>query len=439
VFPIAVNVITFVLGAILCIMLSWELFIVYIICIGLVVLVFPPLQVALSRRSTRNLRNAQTALYSRAADCVQGLVDWRLSGRVSDFSQRLREPFEAALASLRHSSRINRVISIASQALFAIFVAVIAWWATCAFAPNVVEGGAHTVWSATAFARGIATTSDSQGFAYAANWITAFVLAAFPLFEHFASTAPAAADLDFRHPSLKDLREIETFQPSALVGVTESTCRSQATPTGAAAITMDSVTFTFPNSTRSVFNNLSLTIAPGAHVAVVGRSGVGKTTLVRLIAGELVPCRGSVRVANCNPHIARNVAVVEQVPHIFNTTLRENLLVANGRATDTQIEDALRAVGLESLLERSGGLASLLVLDGANVSGGQRQRIALARALVSAAPVVVLDEPFAAIDPDLELRLLDTIKHAFKGRTLICVTHHTDNLAFFDQVIELHS
>jgi ATP-binding cassette subfamily C protein CydC len=264
-------------------------------------------------------------------------------------------------------------------------------------------------------------------------------LLAFPLFEHFSAVGDAACDFDLRRGSLDELSKIEddsikTATSSAKFDTQQAVGRDVGS---GVAVSLQNVDFGFMGAQSMLFEGLDLEIKQGEWVAVVGRSGVGKTSLARLIIGEFAPLHGKVLVCGQDPRLVKNAAVVEQTPHIFDTTLRENLLVANGRANDEQIKQALCAVGLGVLLNREGGLDAKLVLDGANVSGGQRQRIALARAFISEAPVVLLDEPFAAVDPELEAQLLETMKSAFANKTLICITHHKDNLQAFSRVIKL--
>jgi ATP-binding cassette subfamily C protein CydC len=364
-------------------------------------------------------------LYQQASDGTSGIRDWQLSGREADFRAQLGSSLEDVIKAARKRENIAHYFGIASQVAFALFELGLFAFAVTKFFP-----GAQGT---------IANLADNQGFAYAPNWIAAFVLLAFPLFEHFSAVGDAACDFDLRRVSLVELSKLEdnasgATVPSAEFDVQQAVGRDEGL---GVAVSLQNVDFGFMGAQRMLFEGLDLEIKQGEWAAVIGRSGVGKTSLARLIIGELAPLHGKVLVCGQDPRLIKNVAVVEQATHIFDTTLRENLLVANGRASDEQIKQALCAVGLGDLLNREGGLDAKLVLDGANVSGGQRQRIALARAFISEAPVVLLDEPFAAVDPELETQLLETMKSAFANKTLICITHHKENLRVFDSVIKL--
>jgi ATP-binding cassette subfamily C protein CydC len=178
---------------------------------------------------------------------------------------------------------------------------------------------------------------------------------------------------------------------------------------------------------------IDLDLAPGARLIVVGRSGAGKSTLAATIAGQLRPLAGSVDSEPAS--LPRSVAYFAEEGHLFSTSLRENLRVARGDATDVELIEALTAVGLgEWLLALPDGLDTDLVGGGSALSGGQRRRILLARAVVHPARVVVLDEPTEHVDssdaPALLRRILDVDGLFGSGRTVVVVTHQ--NVDEFD-------
>jgi ATP-binding cassette subfamily C protein CydC len=424
-FPVCVNLLLFAVCCVGAFAMSPAFGLWTLVVIGCVVLIFPAVRVCVSRKSARGLRCALKELYQQASDGTSGIRDWQLSGREADFRAQLGSSLEDVIKAARKRENIAHYFGIASQVAFALFELGLFAFAVTKFFP-----GAQGT---------IANLADNQGFAYAPNWIAAFVLLAFPLFEHFSAVGDAACDFDLRRVSLVELSKLEdnasgATVPSAKLDV-EQADGCDIKPM--AVVSLCNVDFAFAGAHDMLFKGINLEVAQGEWVAIVGRSGVGKTSLARLILGELSPLQGELLVYGNDPRIVKNIAVVEQAPHIFDTTLRENILVANGKADDKQIKQALYAVGLEDLLKREGGLDAKLVLDGANVSGGQRQRIALARALISELPVVLLDEPFAAVDSELEAQLIKTMKSVFANKTLICITHHKENLQAFDRVIKL--
>ncbi|MDO5662902.1 MAG: ATP-binding cassette domain-containing protein, partial [Brachybacterium sp.] len=185
--------------------------------------------------------------------------------------------------------------------------------------------------------------------------------------------------------------------------------------------------------------DLDLDLPPGSRLAIIGPSGGGKTTLLLTLAGLLAPLGGRVDlddrdIAGLPEGAVRSRAVMfAEDAHVFDTTVRENLLVARGDASDEQILVAIRAVGLDAWLDGlPGGLDARLGPDGTTVSGGERRRLLLARALVRRAPVTLLDEPTEHLDVargDALLRdLLDPARDGLLPReaTVVVVTHRVE-------------
>lgn len=161
---------------------------------------------------------------------------------------------------------------------------------------------------------------------------------------------------------------------------------------------------------------LDLDLAPGARVAITGASGAGKSTLVSTLAGLLAPLAGSIRLDGADLQELPEAAVREAMvlfaedAHVFATTVRENLRVARGDASDEEILAALTATGLADWVAHlPGGLSHLLGPDGTTVSGGERRRLLLARALVRRAPITLLDEPTEHLDPERARALLHAL------------------------------
>ncbi|NLE70786.1 MAG: thiol reductant ABC exporter subunit CydC [Actinomycetales bacterium] len=190
---------------------------------------------------------------------------------------------------------------------------------------------------------------------------------------------------------------------------------------------------------------IDLEVGPGRSVAVVGPSGVGKTTLLATLAGLLPPVAGTVRVDGLDPaaldraDAARHVAFLAEDAHVFDTTVLENLRVARGDVTPDEATAVLRAVGLGPWLAGlPDGLDTLLGADAARVSGGERRRLLLARALLAPARVLLLDEPTEHVDAgaaELLAALLDGSLAG--GRAVVVVTHRLAGLAAAGEVILL--
>ncbi|KQW48889.1 ABC transporter permease [Nocardioides sp. Root1257] len=195
---------------------------------------------------------------------------------------------------------------------------------------------------------------------------------------------------------------------------------------------------------RVVLESLSLTLAPGDRVAVVGPTGSGKSTLAALLLRFVDPVRGGVRLGGRPlPEIAlddvrRTVGLVDDDPHVFATTLVENVRLARPAATDAEVDAALRAARLGEWLDSlPDGLDSWLGDGHAQVSGGERARIAIARSLLADQPVLVLDEPAAHLDGATADELAAEVLGGDRARTVVWITHADAGLDRVDRVVSL--
>lgn len=189
------------------------------------------------------------------------------------------------------------------------------------------------------------------------------------------------------------------------------------------------------------FADLSLTLAPGEHVAVIGRSGGGKTTLALALARLLATRAGRVEVAGELLPLADHRATVVLVPHqvaIWSADVRDNVTLWNDAVRDVDVLAALAAAGLGDFVDGlEHGLDTTLGSRGVQLSAGQRQRLGLARVFLIDPPVVILDEATSALDPRTEAFVLANLRRAMAGRNLVVVTHREAVAATFDRVMRL--
>ena len=190
---------------------------------------------------------------------------------------------------------------------------------------------------------------------------------------------------------------------------------------------LDGVDVRWPGAAEPTLREVSLRIPQGTHVAVVGPSGEGKSTLLALLLGFLDAERGRVERPG-------SVTWCPQEPQLVSTTIRENLRLANPAASDERCAEALRTAGLPDFVDR---LGEVLGSAGSTVSGGQAQRLALARALLATAPVALLDEPTAHLDVPTSEALLRRLRHELRGVTVLHVTHRAAEAATADVVLHV--
>jgi ABC-type multidrug transport system fused ATPase/permease subunit len=197
---------------------------------------------------------------------------------------------------------------------------------------------------------------------------------------------------------------------------------------------------------REVFASASATIRPGEMVAFVGASGAGKSTLLSLLPRFYDPTRGAITLDGHDlraikvKDLRRHVAVVLQEGLILPASVAENIAYGRLDATFEDIRRAADLAGAASFIEElPDGWATRLDESGQRLSGGQRQRIAIARALLSEAPIIVLDEPTSALDAEHERRVIETLE-ALKGtRTIVLISHRLTTVAACDQIFVMES
>lgn len=193
-----------------------------------------------------------------------------------------------------------------------------------------------------------------------------------------------------------------------------------------------------------VFRGLDLELSPGGRVAVTGPSGTGKSTLAQVLVGFLRPTHGQVLLDGVDvtrlraEELRRVISWCEQQPHIFDTTVAENVRLARPAATDAEVRAVLGRVRLLDWVEAlPAGLNTAVGEHGARLSGGERQRLALARCLLADTPIVVLDEPTEHLDDDTAAALTRELLAASHDRSVLLITHRRADLADVDAVLSM--
>lgn len=210
-----------------------------------------------------------------------------------------------------------------------------------------------------------------------------------------------------------------------------SSVRSEESNSSLKDIVLSNVSYRYPDGERNILQELNLVFPAGSATAIVGPTGSGKSTLVRLLLGLLKPNAGSINTGN------QRIAYVPQGNSLLRGTIRDNLQLGKLDATDAEMREALRRASALFVYDLPQGLDTPCGEKGSGLSEGQAQRIAIARALLQPGTVMILDEASSALDPQTERQILEEIQHTQTGKTLIWVTHHEVVKEYMTHVVEV--
>ena len=382
------------------------------LAVGLVVaaVVVPVVSSALVRRTGRRRAAAQGELTAELVELLRGAPELAVYGRIDDALERLRLRDDAV-------ARITRRDAFSTGVADAL---------------GVMVAGVTTV-AVLALAVDAHAAGDLDR-----TLLAALTLLALASFEAVAPLPQAARELSSTIAAGDRVLEIVDREP---------TIRDPAEPeslgAGRPTVALESVTAAYADG-APVFAALDLRLDPGERLAIVGASGAGKTTVVNLLLRFLDPVAGRVTIDGHDlrtlrqEDVRRTFAVVGQDAHLFSTSIAENVRLARPGASDADIEQALRRARVwdwvESLPE---GVGTFVGEEGAELSGGQRQRVVLARALLADAPVVVLDEPTAHLDPETAEALMRDLLETTEGKSVLLITHRPEGLDRVDRIVTI--
>lgn len=213
---------------------------------------------------------------------------------------------------------------------------------------------------------------------------------------------------------------------------------------GAPGVRVEKLTFTYEGIRKSVVRSLDYDFKPGSMTAIIGSTGAGKSTLVRVIMALLKPDSGSVTLYDGTHEVPSGVRTrcnfmyVPQGNSLMSGSIRENLLLAKPDATEDELREVLHLAAADFVYDLENGLDTVCAEIGAGLSEGQAQRIAIARALLRPGGILVLDEATSALDADTELELLERLGARYRGtKTILCITHRPAATSYADGVLKL--
>ncbi|WP_447950177.1 thiol reductant ABC exporter subunit CydC [Microbacterium aurum] len=334
-----------------------------------------------------------------------------------------RERIRSADAALRRAVVRRAAAQAGTTALVSLLAGVASVLAVLAAAPAVRDG------TLTAPAFAVAVLVPMAVF----EVFTAVPLAASSWRQVRAAAERIAASVPDEIPAELPA---EATEPSAVA--------APLTSADGAGLRLRGVSARWPGAAAPALHGIDLDVRPGERLLVVGSSGAGKTTLAHVLVRFLEPATGTYSLGGTDVRelsadaVRRTVGLCEQQPMLFDEDVRQNLLFARDTATDAELEAVLERVGLGAWLRERGGLDARVGERGALVSGGQAQRIALARGILRAFPVLVLDEPTAGVDPAASDALLtDLLGAVGPDQAVVLISHVTVPAGLVDRTVRL--
>jgi ATP-binding cassette subfamily B protein len=261
-------------------------------------------------------------------------------------------------------------------------------------------------------------------------WLDQFFSPIQQLSQVFDSWQQASASLD----KIDELMSVPTSTPAAAAPVVPARLRG--------AIVLEDVHFAYPGATAEALAGADLEVAPGESVALVGETGAGKSTIVKLVARFYDPTAGHVLVDGIPVRdydlgaYRRQLGIVPQEAFLFSGTIRDNIAYGRPDATDAEVEIAARAVGAHDVVAAlPGGYRHAVSERGRSLSGGQRQLIALARAHLVDPAILLLDEATSNLDLATEARVQDAMGVLARGRTTLLIAHRLPTARTADRIV----
>lgn len=222
--------------------------------------------------------------------------------------------------------------------------------------------------------------------------------------------------------------------------------RPEMAPGQVVEIKFEDVSFTYPGADDAAIRNLSFTLAPNETVALIGKSGSGKTTVTNLLLRTLDAQSGRILFDGVEDDklaldwIREQIALVPQDPFLFYGTVADNLRIAREDATDEEMLAAIKDAELLDFIEANpAGLNTMVGDQGAALSGGQAQRLAIARAILKDAPIVILDEPTSQIDVETEALLNKALERLTQNKTVLLIAHRLSTIEQADRILVMHN
>lgn len=407
-FPSIVGLMLYVIMAITFGVFDLAFAVLVLLMFGILVFLVPFLSFVKMKKKYPTIKKVRHHMYGQLTDALFGITDWLASGRVHEWTATFMDHDNKLLKTERNMQRFRQLRDACLQVVIGIIIILLIIWTSVQTSTENIQP----------------------------TLIAAFVLMIFTVTEALMPISDAVEHIPSYNESINRLNNLQ-----APYEITLNSQQTTQLDNKMVDIAIKNVHFKYPSSHKDVLNNITLHIPAGRKVAVLGKSGTGKSTLLKLLAGALRPTSGSILVngEEMNSHyLSSVVSVLNQKPHLFSTTILNNIRLGKENATDEEIQDVIERAQLSHLIESlPDGVNTQMREMGQRFSGGERQRIAFARVLLQDTPIILIDEATIGLDPLTERSLIQMMLEATKEKTVIWITHHLAGVEWMDDVLFL--
>lgn len=388
-------------------------------------LAIPALTSLLARGWGKRQLVTRAELNAQLIDGIQGLPDLLVYGRADEQRQSITQLSRALGRVQRRMAALTGMQQTLNEALMNLAV----WTILVLAIPLVLSKAVNGVYLA---------------------FLALFILASFEAIQ------PLAEAFQFLGHSLaagERLFKVVDTQPQVVESTQPQPLHTNEQASQGCTLTFEHVHFAYEESgdtetptseKREILHDINFSLRPGQRIAIVGPSGAGKSTLVRLLLRFWDPTQGTIRLNGQDIRtlalndLRAQLGVVAQDTHLFSDTIRNNVLLAKPTASGAEIDQALAQAQLtESLAQLPEGLDTWVGEQGLRLSGGEKQRVAIARTLLKNAPLLILDEATANLDPQTEQDLLAALEELMQGRSTLVITHRLVAMEHMDEILVL--